>query len=373
MKRLLFIAPNAEFFISHRLEIAKCALKEGYRVGIACPYSDAVDDLINLDFEYFQISMKRGSINPVVEIQTLCSVRKAIQTFRPSVVHLITSKPIVYGGLICRIHKIPCVAAVSGLGHVFVSDTWKARILRRLIVLAYRLSLNHSTCHVIFQNTSDKAVFKNSGILRKNTSSLIPGCGVDLKKIQRHPLPEGQTVVSLPARLIAEKGVREFINAVKILKTNGIEARFQLLGKPDPCNPSSISEDEIQMWVDSGAVEWSGFVSDMNQALRDTHIVVLPSYREGFPKTLVDAAAAGRVSITTDVPGCKDAIKLGETGFLVPCRDAVALAERLQLIIQDREMQEHMGVAARKHAEEYFDVNYICRLHLEIYETQVSL
>lgn len=317
--------------------------------------------------------MKRGSTNPVNEICCLRSVKQVIEMFNPSIVHLITSKPIIYGGLICRLKKIPSVAAVSGLGHVFVSNTWKARILRNVVVPSYRLALNHPRCHVIFQNDSDRAFFKKAGILKKCTSTLIPGSGVDLKKIQRYPLPEGETVVSLPARLIAEKGVREFVEAIKILRKKGVQGRFQLLGNTDPYNPSSISEDEIHKWVDSGLVEWPGFVSNMNQALRETHIVVLPSYREGFPKTLIDAAAAGRASITTDTPGCRDAIIAGQTGILVPCRNVEVLAQQIEALIQNPQKLQLMGNAARKHAEQFFDVKTICDQHLKVYENTLRI
>ena len=369
--RLLFIAPDAAFFVSHRLNLAAAAVKQGYRVAVACPPGPAVADIIGAGSEHIPFSVMRRSTNAFREMGTILAMGRAIRSFGPDLVHLITSKPILYGGAWCRLLGIPSVSAVSGLGYLFVTSSVHARILRRLVKAGYRLALNGPKSYVIFQNKDDLALFRSSGIVIHDRVSLIPGSGTDLTVFQQTRLPPGRTVVALPARMIGDKGVREFIEAARILRSNGVDASFQLIGDPDPGNPTTLTEAELRSYVAEGLVEWQPHTADIAGALAKAHIVALPSYREGFPKTLIDAAAAGRASVTTDVPGCRDAIIEGKTGLLCRARDGVDLAKVLRPLIEDRELQQRMGAAARQHAETSFDIDSVTVDHLKLYDAAI--
>ena len=366
--RLLFIAPDPAFFVSHRLNLATAALKQGYRVAVACPPGHAVANIIEAGAEHVPFPIVRRSTNAFRELGTILAMGRAIRNYGAGLVHLITSKPILYGGMWCRLLGIPSVSAVSGLGYLFVTSSLHARILRRLVKAGYKFALNGPKSHVIFQNQDDLALFRSSGIVTHDRARLIAGSGTDLSVFRQIQLPPGRTVVALPARMIGDKGVMEFIEAARILRASGVDALFRLIGDPDPGNPTTLTETQLRGYVDEGVVEWKPHTADIATALAQAHIVVLPSYREGFPKTLIDAAAAGRASVTTDVPGCRDAIIEGETGLLCTARDGVDLARVLRPLIEDRELQKRMGAAARQHAETCFDVNSVTADHLKLYE-----
>ncbi|MCA8985189.1 MAG: sugar transferase [Planctomycetaceae bacterium] len=367
--RLLFLISDGDFFLSHRLPLALEAARAGYEIGIACPPHADSDRYAELGFTYLPIRMLRMGTTPFSELRSLLSIASVIRGFRPDLVHQITSKPIIYGGIISRCLGIPTVSAISGLGYVFTNDTPRVRLLRKLAIAGYKLSINSRRNHVIFQNEDDLGLFRKHGIIGRVSHSLIPGSGTDLARITPQPLPEGQTVLVLPARLLRDKGVVEFVEAARLLISKGIPATFRLLGDPDNSNPTSISREQLAAWVREGVVEWHGYTKEIGAALAQAHIVVLPSYREGFPKTLIDAAAAGRASAATDVPGCRDAIVQGETGLLFLPRNAADMARVLEPLILDRDRQAAMGLAARRHAERVFDIQAVCQKHLEIYDS----
>lgn len=372
MPRLMFLVSDAAFFLSHRLPIAHEALKAGYEVAIACPPSGPAAQFGDMGFQYLTIRMRRKGSTPLSELQSVISIFWVIRKFNPDLIHQITAKPVIYGGVISRIVGIPTVSAISGLGYIFVSEAKHVKLLRKLIVVGYRAAVNNSRNHVIFQNEDDLNVFRNFGILNCVNHTMIPGSGVDLEKITPAPLPPGKTVLVLPARLLRDKGVVEFVEAARILKIRGVQAVFRLLGDPDEGNPTSISREQLNRWNSEGIIEWHPFTDDIGSALAQSHIVVLPSYREGFPKTIIDAAAAGRVSAVSNVPGCRDAIVPGKTGVLYNARDAENTADVLESLIKSRELQKMMGKAARRHAEKKFDVRDVCARHLEIYSSLIN-
>ena len=205
-----------------------------------------------------------------------------------------------------------------------------------------------------------------------NHSILIQGSGVDLSVFKASPLPSGVPVVILPSRMLTEKGVYEFVEAAKIVNNSKKMARFVLVGDIDQFNPSSVSQDELSAWENMGVVEGLGFCDDMHSVLSIATIITLPSYREGFPKAIIEAAACGRAVVTTDVPGCRDAIEDGVTGLLVPVRDAKALAKAIISLLDDRERCAEMGRAGRRRAEQLFDVNFVVEKHMEIYHELLS-
>lgn len=367
--RLLFVSSDLSVFVSHRLNLAEAAIAAGYRVAVASPPAPPtpVQAVTAAGAEHLSIHLWRGSRNPLRELRSLGSITRAIRRFRPDLVHLVSPKPILYGGFIARLMQIPVIAAITGLGHAFVTETRGGQLLRSAVTLGYRLAVNGTQAHLIFQNRDDLALFRASGALRHDRFVLIPGSGTDLDAIVPAPLPAGPIVVLFPARLIRDKGVGEFVAAARILRAGGTDARFRLLGDPDLSNPTSISPTELAGWVAEGIVEWQPHTASIGAALAECHIVALPSYREGFPKTLIDAAAAGRAAVASDVAGCRDAIVEGETGLLCEPRSAASLAATLAPLIADRGRQTTMGQAARRHAEAHFGRAPVTAAHLALY------
>ena len=367
-KRLMFIVSDLPFFLSHRKRLATAAKDAGYNVSIACPPDFAMASLVEEGFTVLPLKMHRGFHSFAAEWRTFCSVWQSIRQFKPDALHLITSKPIIYGGLTARILSIPSLSAISGLGYVFTGQTLRHRIMKFVVTRAYGMSVNRRGSHVLFQNKSDMGLFRAAGLLKRVSVSIIPGSGVDLDQICPEPMPKGELVVLLPSRMLRDKGVLEFVAAARLLHSRGLDVVFRLLGDPDIMNPTSLTRHELEAFEADGSVEWQPHTTDISAALAQAHLVVLPSYREGLPKTLIDAAAAGRAVATSDVPGCRDAIKPGETGELFKVRDASDMADVIAKMLADRIMLEHMGMAARRHAEVTFDIRTVISKHLDIYD-----
>ncbi|MEM7069069.1 MAG: glycosyltransferase family 4 protein [Pseudomonadota bacterium] len=368
-QKLLFVVNDMSFFCSHRLPIAERAVEENFEVAVACPTSDdKLAFLKDVGITHFPIDLNRGGTNPFREVKTSLSIFHLIRNYKPTIVHLITAKPILYGGIGTRLLGIPSLAAFTGMGAVFTHSTLKLRILQQLVISLYKLALNRDNSFVLFQNPEDLESAKSKGIISRSKFGLIPGSGVDLEKISATPLPSGPPVALLPARMLKDKGVCEFVEAARILKSMGVKATFRLLGNPDPDNPSSIQEDQLHEWTREGIVEWRPYTSDIGGELSQCHLVVLPSYREGFPKSLIDAAAAGRACVASNVTGCKHAVIDGITGKLFPPRDGVALAAALVDLIQDKPKLKTMGDSARKLAEERYDIQMVLERHMSIYK-----
>ncbi len=278
------------------------------------------------------------------ELRTLRRIAAVMRTVRPDIVHLVTVKPVVLGGIAARLARVPAVvAAVSGLGFVFTARGIKAKLLRAIVVALYRAVLGHPNMKVIFQNGDDQRLLQSLTGLEDARSVIVRGSGVDLAQFAVRPFPAEPVVVLFAARLLRDKGVEEFVEAARMLRQRGVNAVFRLAGAPDPENRASVGHEELRNWSESGCVEFLGHLGDMAQVLAGAHMVVLPSYREGLPKVLAEAAACGRPVITTDVPGCRDAIVPGVTGLLVPPQDAEALSVAIERLIADPGMRARHG------------------------------
>jgi glycosyltransferase involved in cell wall biosynthesis len=294
---------------------------------------------------------------------------KLYRCLRPDIVHHITAKPVLYGTLMARVTDIPCVVnAVPGLGFVFIAEGVKGSLRRKALELAYYTLLRHPNMEVIFQNTDDLQHFLSHHMVRTEQCQLIKGSGVDLSNFHPKTEPGGIPVVILPSRMLTDKGVREFAIAARQLRDLGVAARLALVGDCDPGNPASLSDITINNWVSEGILEWWGYRSDMSAVMSQAHVICLPSYREGLPKVLAEAAAAGRAIVTTDVPGCRDVVDDGQTGLLVPPRDADALARALKRLIEDPTLRQEMGTRGRAKAERDFDIAEVVATHIQMYE-----
>lgn len=365
---LLFVVNIPEFFLSHRLPLAIEAKRAGFKVHIATGPGPACQKIAELGFEHHLIPISRSGRNPFAEIRTLWVLYRLMRKIRTDLVHLVTIKPVLYGGLTARLAGVPAmVAAISGLGTVFIDRDRSRSWLRSGVVWFYRLALGHSNVRVIFQNPDDRSALIGMGAVRDEQAALIRGSGVFLADYPMRPEPEGVPVVTFAARLLRDKGVWEFVEAARVLKERGVAAKFWLAGSTDPGNPTSISEDDAARWGKDGLVEVLGYRHDIADLFAESNIIVLPSYREGLPKALIEAAACGRAVVTTDVPGCRDAIEPEKTGLLVPVRDASALAEAIRTLIEDPQRRKQMGASGRELAEREFSIETVVDAHLAIY------
>jgi glycosyltransferase involved in cell wall biosynthesis len=346
-KRVLFVVNAPEFFLSHRLPLALAARCEGFDVHVCTGPGASSRKIEELGFVHHSFPLSRSGKNPLAEVNSLRGLYRLMIRLKPDLVHLVTIKPVLYGGFAARFARVPCVvAAVSGLGSVFVSQGLKARVLRKAVEILYRLALGHHRLRVIFQNPDDRATLVSLGALREDQAVLIRGSGVALADYPMVPETDGVPVVAFAARLLKEKGVLEFVEASRILKNRGVDARFWLIGTPDPGNPSSVDASDVAGWAAEGLIESFGYRDDIAALFAQSHVVVLPSYYgEGLPKVLIEAAACGRAVVTTNHPGCRDAIESGKTGVLVPVRDATALADTVQILLADAGLRRRMGEA----------------------------
>ena len=371
-RRLLFVVNVDWFFLSHRLAIAQAALKDGYEVHIATSITSRLSEMESHGLIVHPLSLKRGGVGILGSLSTLLEIFKITKLIQPDIVHLITIKPVVLGGIATRFARTPAVvAAVSGLGFVFIDSGFVAYLRRKVVSWMYRLALRHKNITVIFQNKDDRKNIVEITEISDEYVTEIRGSGVDLNRYHVSPYPTGTPKVILAARMLKDKGVREFVEAAKLLRTTQYApktgVRCILVGDPDPENQASLSLEQLSQWTAEGIVEVWGSRNDMPDVLASANVVVLPSYREGLPKVLIEAAACGRAVITTDVPGCRDAIEPNVTGLLVPVKQAEPLAQAIKTLLEDEARCIEMGNAGRLLAEQSFDINTVVSRHLDIY------
>ena len=367
--KLLFIVNVDWFFISHRLPIALAALENGYEVHIACGITERKSELEALGIVVHPLSISRSGTSLLKELKVIKEMNAVVKHVSPDVVHLVTIKGAVYGGLVTRFKNINVrVVSISGLGFVFIDKGFKARILRFLVTKLYRIALNSLNTKVIFQNENDKAIFIANKIIKPVQSLIIRGSGVDLETYKYLPEPAGEKVVMFLARLLKDKGLVEFCDAAITLKKSKFKGRFVLVGYIDIHNPNSLTKEELNKYVNSGDIEHWGFSTNVSEIIGQSHIMVLPSYREGLPKSLIEAAACGRAVITTDVPGCRDAITPNVSGILIPVKSSNAIVSAIEELCNNDEKRIAMGRKGRTLAEACFDINDVIETHLKLYK-----
>ncbi len=356
MKIAVFLTTEDRFFASHRLPIARALRERGYSVHVAARETDAAGALADQGFTFHPLPLVRDSARPLTEVKTLLAVTRLYARLRPVIAHHSTIKANVYGSLAARALRIPAVVnTVTGLGFALMErpeEGLRARSRRQVAELLYAHALTGVT---VFQNTDQMRYFVSRGWVDQSRTRLVRGAGVDLARFQASPLPD-ENLVLLPARLLWDKGIGEFVSAARALKG---KARFVLAGGLDRDNRAAIDPETVARWVREGVIEWWGFRRDMPEVLRLASLVVLPSYAEGMPLALAEAQAAGRACITTDAPGCREAIVPGESGWLVPVRDEGALTRAIAELLADRERLRRMGAAGRRHAEAELGLEHI--------------
>ena len=366
--KVLFVITEDWFFHSHFLDRAKSLLASGATVGVATRFSVHEEELKSLGFTLFPVSFSRRGLNPLSEVITSLRIRNIVREFKPDITHNVALKPVVtgtFGELLGRQRVV--VNALVGMGYIFTSTDARASLARPLLSRILKSLLRSKSVHVVIENPDDLSSLVSDGFVEPSKISLIRGAGVDLKAFPFHSETDGPVLVTLVSRILRDKGILEFINAANQLQTRLPEVVFQIVGEPDLGNPSTIPQSEIDSWESLPNIRYLGRRSDIADILKGSHIVCLPSYREGLPKSLLEALSCGRPIITTDVPGCREVCADGVNGLLVPARDSIALSKAIEKLAINPELRQAMGQAGRLRAESEFSNEIVCAQTLDLY------
>jgi len=375
VRKVLYFVTEDWYFCSHRLPIARVARDAGCEVIVVTRVNAHGEAITQEGFRLIPSQMRRRSKNPVRELAAILEIIAIYRRERPDLVHHVAMKPVLYGSIAAWLVGVPAVVnALAGLGFVFSSDRWKAKLLRPWIRSAFRLLLNQERGKVILQNPDDQRLLTESGVLSLDRTVLIRGSGVDVSCFSASPEPkDGPVVVTLVARMLLDKGVVEFVKAARLLKQQGVSFRAVLVGGPDPENPASVPENQMLAWQSEGIVEWWGQRSDIPAVWAQSHIAVLPTtYGEGVPKSLIEAAACARPIIATDVPGCREIVQHERNGLLVPVKDPTALADAIARLITDEDLRRMMGRKGRELVEREFAESIVVQKTLDLYHSMLG-
>jgi glycosyltransferase involved in cell wall biosynthesis len=354
--RLLFVVTEDWYFWSHRLPMARAAQAAGFDVAVATRVRDHGAKIAGEGFRLIPLqALDRQGRNPKGELKAIAELVAVYRREKPDLVHHVALKPVLYGALAARLAGVKAVVnAMAGLGFVFTARSAKARVLKPIISAAFRFLLRRKGSVLLVQNEDDRAVFVQAGLMPADRITLIPGSGVDISGFAPQPEPEGTPVALCVARLLWDKGLGELVQAARLLKERGVALTIQVAGDRDPANPACVSQETLDVWQAEGVVQFLGRRSDIAALWAGAHMAVLPSYREGMPKALLEAAASGRPLVSTDVPGCRALVRDGENGLLVVARSAEPLADALQTLTQDATLRQRLGAQARRDAENIY-------------------
>lgn len=356
MPKMLITVTEDWAFLSHRVPTAMAALDAGYEVSVVARMRERQKDIEALGFRTIPWNIKRESQNPFSELTALLDLIRIYKEERPDATYHVAIKAIVYGSIASRAAKVKTVYNLfSGMGVIFISKLPKFRLIRRLSIPVLRWLFRPANVRLQVHNKDDQAMLNGLGVSTPDRSDLVPGSGLDT---ENYPLT-GEMDAFTPkavvvSRMLWDKGIGELAEAFRILKARGVALDLVLIGAPDPANPATITEDQLHAWEDEGLLEWWGRRSDVPDILKHSHIAVLPSYHEGMPRALLEAASVGRPLVAFDAPGCRDLIRDGENGFLVPFRDSTALADALEKLAKDKDLRQRFGKAARQDVENIY-------------------
>jgi glycosyltransferase involved in cell wall biosynthesis len=372
--KLLFLVTEDWYFCSHRLPPARAARAAGFEVVVATRVNRHRAAIEAEGFRIVPLEMRRKSMNPLRELAAIAELVRIYRRERPTVVHQVGMKPMVYGSLAARIARVPGVVnALPGLGFVFTSKTVFARALRVFLTPALRVLLNTGRSVLILQNPDDCAVHVDAGTIVPDRVRLIRGSGVDIRSFTPGAEPAGNPIVMMASRMVWGKGVGEFVEAARLLRSRGASARFVLVGDSDHDNPAAIPVSKLEAWHDEGTVEWWGHRDDMPHVLAQASIVCLPSANgEGIPKVLLEAASCGRPLVATDAPGCREIVRHGDNGLLVPLHDAEALGAAIGRLLHAPDLRRQMGERGRRLVEAEFSDTRVAEQTLAVYRELVE-
>jgi glycosyltransferase involved in cell wall biosynthesis len=367
----LFLVVNVDwFFLSHRLPIALEARRRGYDVTVMAIDTGRADEIRSYGLHFIPLPTDRRGLNPFRELGIIKLLYHYYKTQKPDVVHHVALKPVIYGSLAARLcRRIHFVNAISGMGYIF-SNTEKETLLRKIVLRIFKIAFKNPSLEFIFQNNDDRNLIMGLGVIKETQAHIIEGSGIDLNEFKFVPESNPDVIrILYTGRLLRDKGIVELIEASRILKNKyGTKVSVLLAGDIDPENRASLTKSQVENWQDEGIIEWLGFQKDIFSLLASSHIVVLPSYREGLPKSLIEACAVGRPIVTTNVPGCRDVVTDGLNGLLVPVRDSASLAEALEKLIGNDSLRSEMGRQGRAVAERKFSIESVLNKTFAIYE-----
>jgi glycosyltransferase involved in cell wall biosynthesis len=365
--RIVFVVNEDWFFLSHRLVLARAARAAGATVAVVAGDTGKGDAIRGEGLQFTPLPISRKGTRPWEEVRTLAFLLRLYQRLRPDLIHHVTPKPVLYGSLAARaLRNTGVVNAISGLGYAFTPDR-RARLLRPIVTRLYRVALAHPRSRTIFQNHDTYRQFVDSGLIRRERAVLIRGSGVDCAVFRPTPEPTGRPIVMLAARMLWDKGIGEFVEAARLVRQTDPGTRFVLVGGPDSGNPLSVPQAQLDAWASEGVVEWWGHRQDMPQVIARAIVVVLPTYHEGLPKALLEAAASGRAIVATNVPGCREIVRDQVNGLLVPARDAAALARAIETLVASPTLRARFGQAGRAIAVAEFSDRLVVRETLALY------
>jgi len=374
--RVLLFANTDWYLFNFRLALAKAAREEGADVLLVSPPGPYGEKFRAEGFRWVSVPMVRRSLNPVREVVVLWALWRLYRREKPDIAHHFTIKCVVYGGLAAKLAGTRgVISAVTGMGYVFSSKELLARRLRPLVWRLLRFAISSRESRLIVQNPDDRRTVIDAGMMDASHVRLIAGSGVDTQRY--HPRADalcasGRTVsVVCATRLLWDKGVAEFVHAAQALRAQGLNIQFLLAGEPDAGNPASVPEEQLAAWREEGSVTLLGHVQDMPALMATADVVVLPSYREGLPRSLIEGAAAGLPIVTTDAPGCREVVEDGVNGILLPVRDVAALTTAIRKLVLDPALATRMGAASRQKALAQFDERIVLANTLAVYRELV--
>jgi len=371
--RLIYVVTEDWYFLSHRLPMARAAQAAGFEVHVITNVGEDAADIRAEGFILHPVRLARGQMSPLRTLRTILALRKLYGAIAPAIVHHVALQPTLLG-ILARIgHKFAAVYGITGLGHAFVAESRKARLVRSGFRLLLRWGLNRRRTVGLVQNPDDREVLAGLGV-NPDRIALIPGSGIDADQFRPIPEPDGQVTVAFVGRMLANKGVRTLMEAQRILRASNIPCELLLAGAPDPANPTSIPQIEVAGWGREAGVTWLGHVNDIATVWRRAHIAVLPSRGgEGVPKSLLEAAAFGRPLVATDVPGCREIVIHEKTGLLVPVDDPRELAAAILRLVRSSPQRVRFGVAARRLVDERFAADLIGQATVALYRRLLNI
>lgn len=359
-------------FLSHldynlwlfRLPVMRELIRLGHTVYAICPEGDVSGRFAEYNITHIPYEIIRSSLNPLKEIRAIRNIYNAVLPLHLDILHTFTAKPNIYGTIAGRLAGVPrIINLVEGLGSFYLEDDFKSRLVRTVIETLYRQCFKLSDT-VMFVNSDDPAYLIEKKVIRPEKVFIMKGVGIDTSEWKPQPKEEAWIRVTMIARAIAHKGLFEYIQAASLLRQKFPDVSFQFVGSPDPGNRFSVTEDFMK---EQGAIHYLGHQDNIRHILAQSDIFVLPSYREGLPRTSMEAASMGLPIVTTDVVGCRETVDEGLNGFLVPPKDSLALAEAIERLLKDENLRNEMGKASREKAVNEFDIDTIVSKHLEVY------
>jgi glycosyltransferase involved in cell wall biosynthesis len=371
--RLLYVVSEDWFFCSHFIDRAIAARDAGFDVAVATNPTGLRQRIESVGIRVHDLRMDRGSLSPLQSLRIVTRLARLVRAEAPDIVHAVALKPIFFAGMAAAIgRRAAFVNAPVGMGFIYTSDSVLAWALRPVVSILLRRLLNPKGSRVVFENPDDLAEYVSRRFVKETDTVLIRGAGIDTAKFKPSPSAAGVPCVILVARMLRDKGIFEYVQAAALLRSRGIAVRFLLVGAPDPLNRAAVAEGQLSAWAKEGVVEWAGPRNDIPELLAASHIACLPSYREGLPKSLLEALAAGLPIVTTDVPGCRETVVDGVNGYLVPARDAQALALAIEKLAVDPILRSVMGRESRRLAERHFSQEIVCRKTIDLYRLMLD-